>query len=180
MLIGIEGGLGSGKTLLMVRYLLKDFNKGNQIFSNFGLNHIPYKVLNVLEILDFDKENKSLIDISMGIDELTVFADCRTSIGKMNRLFSYFILQTRKRNVNLYYTTQNMMMIDKRVREHTDIQIFCEKIKDSDGEMIEKKRHYTIWDFRDLHDIPKPTKFILDISKYFDYYDTNEVILPPV
>lgn len=178
MIIGIEGGLGSGKTILMVRYLVKDSLKGHDVYSNFKLKKIDYKPLDVMEILELDKGSVILNDMSIGIDEFTVFADCRTSITKLNRMISYFILQTRKRNVTLYYTTQDITMIDKRIANHTDIRIVADKIKDENGKEIENLRKYYIYDLRDMRHFKYRT-LVIDISKYFDFYDTNEVILPP-
>ncbi|MFX0132511.1 MAG: hypothetical protein ACFFDN_02575 [Candidatus Hodarchaeota archaeon] len=181
MIIGIEGGLGSGKTIMMVRYLVKDFLKHEKkIFSNFKLKKIKYKPLDVMEILEMDEGGFNLSDISCAIDEFTVFADCRTSMRKMNRFISYFILQTRKRNVTLYYTTQDFNMVDLRIINHTDIRIVAEKILKPDGEnYYEKFRKYTIYDLRDLRNLNWHS-FSLNITPYFDYYDTNEVILPPL
>ncbi len=42
MIIGIQGGLGSGKTLLMTRYLVKDYQMDRHIVANFGLNIIDF------------------------------------------------------------------------------------------------------------------------------------------
>ena len=109
MIIGIEGGLGSGKTIMIVRYLVKDFFKDIPIYANFHLKKIDYKVLDVIKILQMDENKVKLGNISIGIDEITVFMDCRTSMSKMNRFISYFILQTRKRGVTLYYTTQSWL-----------------------------------------------------------------------
>lgn len=179
MIIGIEGGLGSGKTLAVVRYLVKDYNDGRIIFSNFKLKKIKYKPLDVLEILKLDEGGVSLNNVSCAIDEITVFADCRTSMTKLNRFLSYFILQTRKRNVTLYYTTQDFNMVDLRLINHTDIRVVAEKIKKPDGEYYKDYRRYTIYDLRDLKNFNWKS-FTLKITPYYDYYDTNEVILPPI
>ena len=179
MIVGVEGGLGSGKTILIVRYLLKDSRNGIPIYANFHLKDIKYELLDVMEILEMDKERVNIGDLSLAIDEITVFMDCRTSMKKMNRFISYFILQTRKRNVTLYYTTQDFNMVDLRLINHTDIRIVAEKIKRKDGTYYENWRKYTIYDLRDLKNFRWRT-FNLKISPYFGYYDTNEVILPPI
>ncbi|GAI81594.1 unnamed protein product [marine sediment metagenome] len=36
MIVGIEGGLGSGKTLLMTKYLLKDSVNDRRVMANYG------------------------------------------------------------------------------------------------------------------------------------------------
>jgi len=174
MIIGFEGGLGSGKTIGAVRYVVKDYGNGHKVYSNCGLRGIDYEFLNVLEIM----ENPDLQNVSVFIDEITVFLDCRRSSSKMNRIISYFILQSRKRNVNLYYTTQSFGMIDKRLLEHTNFQIIASKVY-NDGLEIEGFRKYSIIDCRDLNNI-KIKRIYLDIKPYYKFYDTNEVIMPPV
>ena len=182
MIIGIEGAMGTGKTIMMVRYLLLDYKKKSDIYCNFALKNIEYKPLDVIEILKLDKNKKSLSNISIGIDEITVFIDSRVSSSVLNRLFSYFILQTRKRNVVLYYTTQDIMMVDLRLRRHTDFIVECDFVFHEDDSIhpIENLRKYDIWDFRNPRSVRLVRSFIMDITKYFDYYDTNEVILPPI
>jgi len=178
MIIGIEGGLGSGKTLLMVRYLVKDYLKGNQIFTNIGLKDIDFKFLDLNKVLDMHKDEFNLNNCSVAIDEITVFADCRKSSSKMNRLISYFILQSRKRGVDIYFTTQNLNLVDFRLINYMDFQVFCEKIYNKNGLEIDDKRKYRIFDLRNIRKI-NISSFILDISKYYRFYDTYEVILPP-
>jgi cytidylate kinase len=175
MIIGIEGGLGSGKTLMMARYLYQDLLNGFDVRANFRLN-FKSNDLDVKELLETGKELK---DVTIGLDEITVFIDCRKSMSKMNRLISYFILQSRKRNVNIYYTTQDFDMVDKRLIQHTHIQIIAEKIYYSDGREIPDYRRYTILDFRNPKNL-KPIQFIVDISKYYNLYDTDEIIKPPI
>jgi len=175
MIIGIEGGLGSGKTLYMTKCLSDDSKNGYYVKANYGLN-FEHDKLDVLELMESSPE---LQDVAIGLDEITVFMDCRKSVSKMNRLISYFILQTRKRNVSLYYTTQDFNMVDLRLINHTHIQVICEKLYMSDGSDLEDYRRYTIFDLRDKRRI-KPKSFILDISDYYGLYDTNEIILPPI
>ena len=169
MIVGIEGGLGSGKTLIMSRYLHKDRVKYHRdVFANYNL-HFDHKKLNIKDMLD---KKVSLMDVSVGIDELTLFADCRSSMGEMNKLMSYFILQTRKRNVCLYFTTQDFSMVDKRIMHHTFVRIFCSKVKGDDN-----FRSFEIIDIRDSLFSP-PQVFIMDIRPYFELFDTNEIIEP--
>lgn len=169
MIIILEGGLGSGKTLMMSRYLRKDYQNGNKIMANYDLFGIKYDKLNVANLMhDEDIEN-----VSIGIDEITVFMDCRTSTSRMNRFLSYFVLQTRKRNVNLYATTQDIDMVDYRITRHAHFNIICVDIGH------ENYRKYTIIDSRTPRD-PKLKRFIMDISKYFGTYDTDQRIYPPI
>lgn len=176
MLIGLEGGLGSGKTIMLVRYLKRDSEKGHKILTNFGTKNFKTGSLDVQELLVYSKEGIELNNITIGLDELTVFVDCRVSMSKANRIFSYFVLQSRKRNVNIYYTTQDMRMIDKRIVNHTPIVIYCEKLYRNNVE-VDGYRKYKIYDFRNPRQ-PVVSRFIMNIKPYYDYYDTNEVIKP--
>lgn len=164
MIVGIQGGLGSGKTVLQTRYLWKDYNVNREIFANYHLN-FDFQTLNIRDLLD----NKiDLKNVSVGIDEFTVFADCRRSMS--NTIITYFILQTRKRNVCLYYTTQDFGMMDKRVMQHTNIFITAE---DTSKDNV---KHYFLVDFRKRKQ--KLTDFYLNIEPYYKLYDTNEIVTP--
>lgn len=176
MIIGIEGAIGSGKTVQLVRYLYKDKQMGNRVMANFKLNF--GEPLDVMSILEMNETHENLNNVSIGIDEITVFADCRRSMTKMNLILSYFILQTRKRNVQLYYTTQDLSMVDVRLYRHTDIVVFCDYIYNS-NKAVDDWRRYKVFDFRDRKR-PTISRFDMNISKYYGLYDTNEVILPPI
>lgn len=177
MIIGIEGAIGSGKTIQMVRLLKKDSEAGNDTLTNFKTTFS--KPLNVLDILEKNKTHENINNVSVGIDEITVFMDCRRSSSKMNLLLSYFVLQTRKKNVQLYYTTQDLNMIDIRLFKHTDVVVFCDFIYNDEDVLVDNWRKYTIIDFRDRRK-PKIVKYKLKISPYYDLYDTKEVIMPPI
>jgi len=189
MIIVLEGDLGSGKTVGMVRYLYKDcFKLGNNVVSNmkglkFGRQIDIFKIMGISEdtkVKDMDiKKMPTLNNISIGIDEITVFMDCRRSQSKMNLLMSYFILQTRKRNVQLYATTQDLSMVDLRLWKYVNMIVICDFTYDDNGDEVKDWRHYTVVDKRKKYDW-KLSRFKLDISKYYELYDTNEVVLPPI
>jgi len=165
LIVGVQGGLGSGKTLLIARYLVKDAFRGRSVFSNFQLNGIDFEPLDIRKLLN---DEVDLQDVSVGIDEFTVFADCRTSMS--NTMITYFILQTRKRNVCLYYTTQDFGMLDKRIIRHTHLFVTAEKCKD------DRFRVYTVIDARDRD--ARPSLFALRIEPWFKFFDTNQIIMP--
>lgn len=184
MLIAIEGGLGTGKTVMLLRYLINDGKLGHKIFANFGIIGLPYNNIDIGELLQKESSNLEFKDATIGIDEITVFVDCRTSTAKRNRIFGYFVLQSRKRNVNVYYTSQDLGMLDFRLTNHTHIVVLCDfeyrNYKKGDRILrlkVKNRRRYTIIDFRDPHNV-KRKSFTLDISAYYPYYDTDEIIRP--
>lgn len=75
------------------------------------------------------KSVKDLLAVKDGIvclDEFWVTMDSRA--WKDNVFLSTWINQTRKKNLLVLYTTQAFGQIDLRVRNATDLLIFCEKI----------------------------------------------------
>lgn len=179
MLIGIQGGLGTGKTVLLTKYLITDYYKDYEIYVNYKLYDIKYNDLHVEEMLENEQQHVTLKNATIGIDELTVFADCRLSASKMNRWIGYLVLQSRKRSVDLYYTTQNFSMIDKRILNHTHIQVIAQSLYDREGNVIPHFKKYSVIDARDISSM-KINRFILDIRPYYDFYDTDEIIKPPM
>jgi hypothetical protein len=179
MIVLIEGlvgpnNLGSGKTLMMIRYLLKDYKKHKNIFSNIKLHHISYKPL-IMEDLLNPEMNQYIKNATIGIDELTLFMDCRKAIK--NSFLSYVFLQSRKRHVNFYCTTQDHTMLDFRFVRYVSIFVFAQIIYDEQQEPIKDYRRFTIIDTRNPYRIKKDS-FIINITPYYKFYDTDEILLP--
>lgn len=117
------GNLGSGKTLSMVYHGYKEFLKGRKIYSNFNLD-FEHEKLTFKMIKDYVKTSNQLKNCVLLLDELHILIDSRSSFK--NKLLTYFILQTRKRGVDLYGTTQFFGQVDVRLRNA------CNKISTSD------------------------------------------------
>lgn len=185
MLIGIEGeDLGSGKTIYAVRCCIKDYLNGQKIISNTPLFNIEYEDFDIDKFLSNEAEyRKSLSQATILLDEITVYMDCRLSSSKQNLLMGYLVLQSRKRGLNIYYTTQNLDLVDfKRLVKYTNIIVYAQKIyvKNPDNKLedLDDYRHYTIVDMRKRrHNI---TKLDIPIKRYFKYYDTDYIVEPLV
>jgi len=174
MLTGIVGPLGAGKTLFMTKCLYDEFKKNNMhVYANYKLN-FPYCELNINDLM---KKDSSLKNIAIGIDEFHIFFDSRVSASSRNRFTSYFILQTRKRNVNFYFTTQHIGQVDKRLRQQMHRLIVCNRTgidRDKDG----KEDTFRL-SIIDLTTTPNRIKYINFYGKkYFELYDTGEIIEP--
>lgn len=124
MITGIIGRRGNGKTLLMVRRLYRRWKMGYRIITNFWVD-FPHETLDAARLVEMGDDLKNC---AIGIDEFHVLADSRNSGRERNKMISYFILQTRKRNVVLYYTTQHEMQVDVRVRRSTDYWVRCKRV----------------------------------------------------
>ena len=167
MIIAFTGSLGSGKTLLMA-YLLHEFQKIDRtILANFKLS-FPYKQITFEDIENFKPNNCCL-----GLDELEIWLDCRSSMSKQNRIISYFILQTRKRYVDLFFTTQTFDQVEYRLRNQTNYVIDCEKIAQLPDSCVFR---YTIINKSNF----KSKTFLLHAEQdKFDLFDTEQVIEIP-
>ena len=166
MIIEICGDLGSGKTLFMTLLGYICYKKGYLIMSNYHLN-FPYQPINL-------KDLESIQKCCILIDEMHIFVDSRSSMKDFNKKFSYFILQSRKRQTNLIYTTQYRQSVDKRVRNLTDISIIAEKQKDIQGNLWFKYVIFNSW----LRQ-PKVIRLHEDLIKFvYRLYDTNQIIKP--
>lgn len=132
LVVGIKGIKGSGKTLLMTWLLYKEFLKGKRVYTNYEV-FFPHEIIDIQKMVTL---NIDLQNAVIGIDELHMICDSRRSGKKQNILMTYFVLQSRHRSVNFYYSTQHDGQVDKRIRDNTDVNMICENLyidSDNDG-----------------------------------------------
>lgn len=164
MFIGFTGGLGSGKTKGMV-YFGRYFNYlcklpvYTNFYTSFGIQVQTWKELT--------EQNSAIVLL----DELYILMDSRFSgavkFSKNSSVFrTHFMLQTRKKNMIVMYTSQSMSQIDKRVKLITDYIFLCEKLKGI--------HRYTQLDMS-TNMIGK-TYRIKNINEANNWYNTNEII----
>ena len=181
MIIAFIGMRGSGKTLSMVKFISEKYEKGFNIFSNFELKLKENKKGSV-QYLDkkfFVNYAESGLDIKnsvVAIDECHVFFDSRNAMLKRNKIFSKFVTQSRKRSVDLIYTTQDKSpmyflksgQVELRLRKLTDMLIFCECIKSKGHTFIVNSYCNQYGELL--------TKKTFHGDKYFSMYDTDQII----
>jgi hypothetical protein len=173
----LVGKMGGGKTLTMTYFLFILFvEKMMRILTNYSLTfpnrrdgYKPEKIQ--LETL-LDPNNKEMMNCAIGLDEFWLFADSRTSASKTNRLISYIMLQSRKRNVDIFITAQTYMQIDTRIRKNADYIIYCKK---------SNKPGYIRFTIIPRDNPEKGMKtYQIDGSKIYGLYNTNEIIDPTI
>ena len=188
-IFGIEGGIGTGKTLCVVYYGLQDLYAGKTIYSNIKLKGIPAKLRQNIIYLDkerlkniltlvkekkFDMKNSTVL-----IQEAHNYIDSRKAMFKENRMISYWILQSRhtgEGSCDIIYDTQDLGQVDIRLRRNTDY-IFRPKIVkwNIDGK-IKMPVHIRIYGNTKLgHKYVKFNKLI-DVTDAVNSYDTHEVV----
>lgn len=121
------GTQNSGKTLSMTYYGYKYFKSGYKIYSNYNLEFKHIKVTKEM-LEDFTRDRIQFNKAVFLIDELYLILDARSFGKKFNKLFSYFILQTSKRDVHLLGTAQYFNTVEKRFRENTDFINYCSRV----------------------------------------------------
>jgi hypothetical protein len=130
------------------------------------------------------QHNEELRDLSLGVDEAQLYFDCRLSGTKKNRLFSYIMLQTRKRKMDMYLTTQQLGNVDVRIRNNLDYLYQC-------NALVKRKRKYY---FASAEDCDRQRidgiyvieynfsqgitqKFAFNPKPWFKFFDTEEFMV---
>lgn len=130
MLVGIIGAIdefhalpvrGNGKTATMTYLLYSQYdNKGYKTYTNYPKKYSVFKKTEELAdviLNDNDREIKAV-----GIDEIQVFYDSYSKTSKKSKYFDNITLiqQSRKKNLDVYYTVQRLKDLERKIRSQTD------------------------------------------------------------
>jgi hypothetical protein len=85
-----------------------------KVYSNYPLYGIPYIFLKAVNQFDLCREGFILAD------ELWLICDSRLSLTSKNRFVASILSRSRKRNLNISFTTQLLDSLDKRIRKILD------------------------------------------------------------
>jgi hypothetical protein len=192
MIIGFIGQRNSGKTLSMTIEAFKKYKQGYKIYSNYHLN-FPYTPFTVDDLLAFAEAGMYFGNSIFLIDEIHIYFDSRCSGQKRNRIFSYFLNQSSKNDIDIYYTSQFSRQVEVRMRLNTEIVVesVCKgvlyKTKNSSPVIMENYRpkpndyKWTAYitnivtKFSDTG-YDKVTKRVYRADRYYKLYDTRQVI----
>lgn len=123
-IVCLEGKQGQGKSVSTVALVFRDWAvKKRKILSNSWLD-FPFTRF-TLEYFMEHLEDDEIENCTLWLDEMYQLLDSRTAAGKVNKLLTYFIVQCRKRNVDLYVCTHHIDHIDKRLRRAINIRGTC-------------------------------------------------------
>ena len=122
--VTFEGQMGSGKTTAAVAFASEEQRVNDRkVISNIHLN-MPFTKFS-LEWFMENLATHEMEDCVLLLDEMYQIADSRSSGTKLNKLFSYFIVQARKRRVDVYFCTHVLGNVDLRLRQAADIRNSC-------------------------------------------------------
>lgn len=164
-IIGIEGPIGSGKTTVLTYFALQEYMVLKKpIFANYTLNEIPFTYMTFEDLMakmdvQFDFQRAGIF-----ITEAHIWVDSRMAVSKLNRLFSYFMLQTGKQDINLYYDTQDFGQVDLRLRRMTDMAI----------RIVAKRGNLHKIIIQDMH-TGKKRNAVIDGSAIYHHFNTREI-----
>lgn len=188
MIIGIFGGMSSGKTLIATKTALSYVPRKFKIFSNYKMTFTT-ELIDTAHIEKYASGDSELSHSCFVLDEIYLFIDSRLGGSKSSRLYSYFALQTSKRDVILIYTAQQKHSVDKRIRDNTHLEIYCfplirvskRKFVDfpnSENRLIGKELNdrFYIGLVSIYHNPFMIKREVVLASEYFKYYDTTEII----
>jgi hypothetical protein len=129
MIISLEGLQGAGKSLTAAALVYTDHIKlERKIISTNHLN-FPYQRFDTKFFLEHIQDLE-LYNCDLLLDESYIFLDARTSSGKLNKLFTYFVAQCRKRGVDMYLCIHHIDTLDKRARRAIDVRGTCRYTKE--------------------------------------------------
>ncbi len=166
--IAINGRRGTCKTLLAVHYVHGYYLQGRTVYSNIWLN-FDYKPLTVEMIRELPDELKGSVVL---IDEVQAWADAYKFFDKDSMALSTLATQLRKLKVTLIITCQDLRDTIIRLRRQVDYIIRMERASKIDGIAYATVLDATAAEGRDF-----VKQFLFDGRKYFDMYDTEEVVV---
>lgn len=173
MLYTFIGQMGGGKTVTAVKIAYFCQQKyGQTVYSNIGLNfpHIKFTRKVFQELM---KDKTKLQNVIILLDEMHVYFDSRSSMSKQNKQFSYFVNQTRKRNVTILGTTQSWRLVDVRYRQRVHKLTYCRNVSAPDAKVVTILCE-TVDPNEDHPSAPIKTQYVA--NPYFPLYDTNEIV----
>jgi hypothetical protein len=176
MIVGIGGSLGSGKTLrltalgLWVKQQVPTFT----ILSNYW-TAFSDQIINPLDLMT---QRRKLNNCILLLTEAHTFLDSRLSGTRANLYQSYFFLQTRKMRTHVFYDSQFLDAVDKRLRTICDYAIECHS--EPKHSTTKTEFNYKWWTPDNYSPIPDhdETWYTKQIYPLFNYYNTYEVMSP--
>jgi hypothetical protein len=167
--------LGNGKTMAMTWFGYEDYLEGRKVLSNYKTSFTEMATVeNMVEMFN----TTDLQDITFLIDEIHVVFDSLGHKQNKTRLITNMITQTRKRNVDLYFTTQRWKNVHTRLRSMTAYVLQPIKVHPESGRVCNQdscKAEHEIIITCVLPRKPWPLK-ILNCEAVGGLYNSNQII----
>lgn len=182
-----RGGIrGNGKTLTATYYAYRDYQQGRKVLTNYQTSFS--KMMSTKQMVDYIFESE-LRNVTVVIDEIQVILNSIGTKGTVLKFVEQLLNQSRKRNVDIWYTTQRYLNVHVRLRQQTDVLLEPYKLDVIPIPGTKKYKidtsHICTIDSCDKHHlivvkskVPFVVKPItmLKAWKVGNLYDTNEII----
>lgn len=161
----LVGDKGSGKSLFMCIICLLFEISNKPYYTNFKIigdnikNRIPFTIKKFYE-------NPNIEGIFL--DETHNIADQYANPTLPTKLLVALFTQSRKRNQLIFFATQQFYKLSKDFRLMTDIIVFPKH------DEFEDRLVLIFWNLRTQK---VSYKTIHNVSRFYNYYDTNEIIV---
>ncbi len=173
MIVGYRGRRGSGKTACMVRDAYISYLNGRKIFSNIKLN-FPFDPITSESIENFKESDfKNCVLV---IDEIQVLFNSRTWKNKRNMNFSIFVQQTRKRGVDIYFTTQSLRTVDVNIRENMDIHVFPKPVIRDEVLIMFEVIYFDPYASESFYNNKSDVSIYVRADPIFKLYNSDEIV----
>lgn len=176
MVFSSRGNQREGKTLLMTAlalYMAKLL--GNiPIVANYHITGYDnfYFFEKPDDLIDPKTKRMRCPNVILLWDELGASTDSRTWGSKQQIMFTHLFSQFGKQGINFIYSCQRENLVEKRIREQTDIVIECTK-------NIFNGRMFEDW-YNTQRGIMRPKKIgsyeVIGAQMYWNNYDTFEAV----
>lgn len=171
-IVVIIGWRGDGKTAFMTYLAGMSHDAGVPIYANYDLyfpgfvNKPVFEGGNHTSLEEASELPEWLHACDVFLDEVQEGADSRAIFKSSNKGLSKLTSQLRKRQINLFATTQNWKKLDIRIRRETDYVLEVQQTLPDFSQI-------TIWDMRT--ELPEDRKYFY-LPIVYGLYDTYELI----
>ena len=173
MLWIILGDYGSGKT---IRLVLEGVSSDRDVYGNFTLDIDNYTRITPMDLKHI---NSNALVI---LDEMQTWLESRVSMSFLNRFITNIIDQADKKDIDYFGTAHLLSSIDVRFRDNVHRIIICERIGKEDPERTRTNDHRD-FRFKTMNTftgkVKKKRLRYKKSVKYFELYDTHEIIEYP-
>ena len=166
LLIALVGDIRTGKTLMSTIFAYDSYNNDRDIWSNYEIN-LP----NYHELKPSDLDNEVLPNnIDAYIDEVYTWLESRSHNRPINKMASYLLFASGKKDVNIFVTLQLFSTMDVRFRDMANV-------------IIETYKYPTVFEYKiykRIHGIVTYVKTIFlpydNAKEFFPFFDTLQLI----
>lgn len=124
MLTIVEGPAGSGKTTVLLHLMEYELERGRVPVCH-GIDFSEYHVMETFSLAECMTYVGDHRKYAFFFDEAYRFMDCRSTLSRINRWFSYFVAHHSDLDLPVYIAAQKRPQIDKRIRLSSPSVIYC-------------------------------------------------------